>query len=49
MKNDEYSLEEVLSWLWEGQFHNIVISPGPGCPHKASDTGREPGTDKKSV
>eukprot|EP00983_Pelagomonas_calceolata_P120504 1160714-Pelagomonas_calceolata.AAC.15 len=38
-KNDEISLEGVVSLVEAGKVHNVVISPGPGTPHSPHDIG----------
>ena len=39
LRNDEVDLEELRRLLSAGEFHNIVISPGPGTPSCAADIG----------
>ncbi|KAF5835099.1 class I glutamine amidotransferase-like protein [Dunaliella salina] len=38
-KNDEISLEGIVSLVEAGKVHNVVISPGPGTPHSPHDIG----------
>ncbi|GLI69063.1 hypothetical protein VaNZ11_013606, partial [Volvox africanus] len=37
--NDKITLEQISSMVKAGTVQSIVISPGPGTPHKSSDVG----------
>eukprot|EP00887_Chlorella_sp_A99_P000877 scaffold5.g877.t1 len=39
LRNDEVPWEALAPRLAAGEFHNIVVSPGPGTPERASDVG----------
>ena len=39
--NDQLSWEELSQRIAAGEFHNIVISPGPGTPDRAADIGEQ--------
>jgi hypothetical protein len=40
LKNDEITFEQLRTLLYEQrEFHNVVISPGPGSPTRAEDIG----------
>ena len=39
IQNDELSWRDLSKKLGEGQFHNVVISPGPGTPLHPADLG----------
>jgi anthranilate/para-aminobenzoate synthase component II len=39
IRNDEISWSDLKPRLDAGEFHNIVISPGPGTPEREADIG----------
>jgi para-aminobenzoate synthetase len=40
LKNDEITFEQLRTLLYEQrEFHNVVISPGPGSPTRAEGIG----------
>lgn len=42
LRNDEISWPELERRIAAGEWHNIVISPGPGTPEREADVGEEP-------
>lgn len=42
LRNDEVGWPELEARIAAGEWHNVVISPGPGTPQRAADVG-EPG------
>lgn len=39
LRNDELDWSSLRRRLEAGEFHNVVISPGPGTPQRAADVG----------
>lgn len=42
LRNDEVSWPELERRIAGGEWHNIVISPGPGTPEREADVGEAP-------
>lgn len=41
LRNDETDWTSLARRIEAGEFHNVVISPGPGTPQRAEDVGEE--------
>lgn len=42
LRNDEISWPELERHIAAGEWHNVVISPGPGTPEREADVGEKP-------